>query len=261
MTTHTLIIGGTRGIGRALVKALAAEHHRISVLGRRLVSEADRQLPGVHHRLVDLSNHEQLFTAIAELIRQRGKIHTLVFFQRYRGDGDDWVGEMETSLTATKDLIERLVDEFDATDGKAIVIVSSIASYFIVQEQPLSYHVAKAGLNQMVRYYAVVLGPRGIRVNGVLPGTVLKEESKEFYLRNEPLRRLYQSISPLGRMGTAEEVAQVIVFLCSPKASIITGQNIVVDGGLSLQGHESLARQLVALDHLQITRETAKETR
>ncbi len=244
---HSLIVGGTRGIGRALVRTLAKENHVLSVIGRRPPAETDRHIPDVHYWVVDLLDQESLADALADVIKQNGKLNHLVFLQRYRGEGDDWVGEIETTLTATKYVIERLVDEFDGSDEDSIVIVSSIASHFVAEEQALSYHVAKAGLNQMIRYYAVVLGSRGIRVNGVSPCTILKEESREFYLQNERLYNLYKTITPLGRMGTSEEIAQVIAFLCSPKASFITGQNIVVDGGLSLQWQESLARKLTSL--------------
>jgi NAD(P)-dependent dehydrogenase (short-subunit alcohol dehydrogenase family) len=241
---HSLIVGGTRGIGRALVRTLAEEGHVLSVIGRHSPPETDQHIPHVHYWAVDLLDQEQLPAALAEIIRRNGAVSNLIFLQRYRGQGDDWVGELETSLTATKNIIECLVDKFAATHENAIVIVSSVISYLITGKQPLSYHVAKAGLNQMVRYYAVTLGARGIRVNSVSPCTILKEESKDFYLQDERVYSLYKEITPLGRMGTAEEIAQVIAFLCSPKASFVTGQDIVVDGGLSLLLQDSLARQL-----------------
>ena len=248
-------------MGRALVRTLAEEDHVLSVIGRHPALEADQRIPRVHYWLVDLSEQERLSAALEEIIRQNGKLNHMVFFQRYRGEDDNWTGEIQTSLTATKDIIDRLVDDFDSTNGSSIVIVSSVASHFIAEEQPLSYHVAKAGLNQMVRYYAVALGAKGIRVNCVLPSTVLKDESKNFYFQNEQLYNLYKRITPLRRMGTSEDIAYVIAFLCSPKASFITGQNMVVDGGLSLQSHEALARKLTSLNHLKITRQARGSTR
>ena len=90
---------------------------------------------------------------------------------------------------------------------------------------------------------------------GLLP---LKEESKHFYFQNEELHNLYKSIIPLGRMGTAEELANTIAFLCSPKSSFITGQTIIVDGGISLQWHESLARKLTPMSNLNVSRKTQR---
>ena len=255
---HILIVGGTRGMGRALVKAFAEEGHTLSVIGRRQPSEADQQILGVSYWTVDLLNQEQLSQSLTEIISKNGKLTNLVFFQQYRGDGDDWEGEIETSLTATKNIIEALAGEFDDSLEKSIVIVSSVAGQYIAQEQPLSYHVAKAGINQMVRFYAVTLGSQGIRVNSVASGTMLKEESKHFYFQNEELHNLYKSIIPLGRMGTAEELANTIAFLCSPKSSFITGQTIIVDGGISLQWHESLARKLTPMSNLNVSRKTQR---
>jgi NAD(P)-dependent dehydrogenase (short-subunit alcohol dehydrogenase family) len=75
----------------------------------------------------------------------------------------------------------------------------------------------------------------------------LKDESKEFYLNNKPLFELYEDIVPLKRMGTTEDSANVIRFLCSSQASFVTGQSILIDGGLSLQWPESMARGLKKL--------------
>jgi NAD(P)-dependent dehydrogenase (short-subunit alcohol dehydrogenase family) len=108
--------------------------------------------------------------------------------------------------------------------------------------------VAKAGLNQMARYYAVVLGQAGIRVNVVSPGTVLKPENRDFYLGDARLQALFKQVVPLGRMGTAQEIAEVIDFLGSSNASFITGQTLLVDGGVNLLSTETLARSLFTQD-------------
>ena len=242
-------------MGRALVRTLAAEGHVLSVIGRRPPAGTDIEAANVHHWPLDISDRAALTAEWPKIIRRNGKLSNLVFFQRYRGDGERWKGEMETSLTATKDVIDLSVDEFCQPGDGSIVVVSSVASRLIVDEQPLSYHVAKAGLNQLVRYYAVTLGRKHIRVNSVSPGTTLKEESKRFYEQNNHIRDLYEQVTPLCRMGTSEDIANVISFLCSSKASFITGQDIVVDGGLSLRGHEALAREVRDLDNPSVTNE------
>ena len=77
--------------------------------------------------------------------------------------------------------------------------------------------------------------------------TFLKEDSKEFYLKNKELMQLYAEIIPHGRMATSEDSANVITFLCSPGAAFVNGQNIYVDGGLSLVWPETLARKLKSI--------------
>lgn len=239
---HTLVVGGTRGIGREAVRHFVRAGHRVSVLGRRESEEA-----GVSSQTVDLADKDALLAALAEALKQNGRLTNLIFLQRYRGEGDAWQGELDVSLTATKIIIEQLAGEFVRPKKSAlnsIVIVGSNASRLIAGEQSVGYHAAKAALCQMARYYACSLAPRGLRVNCVTPGIVLKDEARKFYRENEPLHALYRRITPLGRMGSPRDIADAIGFLCSPGAAFITGQEIIVDGGLSLLWQGSLANGL-----------------
>lgn len=251
---HIVIVGGTSGSGRVLVRRFSDKQDRVSLLGRHPSPEVLQQMPGVRFYQVDLWNPDDVLKVIPQFIAENGKITNLIFYQRFRGTGDNWEGELQISLTATKMIIETCTELFDGSDKNSIVVVSSLAGHLIHDEQPVSYHMAKAGLNQMVRYYAVMLGLRGIRVNCVSPSTVIKDESKKYYAEQNDLRKLYEEIIPLHRMGTAEDIADVIEFLCSAKSSYITGQEIIVDGGLSLVGQTSLARHMGNLDNLKVTR-------
>jgi NAD(P)-dependent dehydrogenase (short-subunit alcohol dehydrogenase family) len=235
---HSLIIGGTRGIGRALARRLAADGHVVSVVGRR--ASSGESVSGTRYWSVDLTETESTCASLSGIIAEQGPLNNLVFLQRFKGAGDKWRGELETSLTATKCVIEHLAGHFAAGANNSIVLVSSAAGNVIADEQPVGYHVAKAGLNQMARYFAVTLGGKGIRVNTVSPGTVIKEENRGFYARNKRLVEVFRQAIPLGRMGTAEEIASVIAFLCSAQSSFITGQNLLVDGGISLLSQETL---------------------
>lgn len=241
---HSLIVGGTRGTGRALTKLLLGDGNNVSVIGSKQPSEKDSTLEGVKYWIADVSDHKKLGVVLEDIIKVNGKINDLVFFQRYRGKENAWEGELATTVTATKNTIERMQDEFTEEGGKSIVVVSSVIGRFVADGQSVGYHVAKSAVEAMVRFYAVQLGPKGIRVNSVSPFTLLKEESKDFYLNNKDLMELYKKIVPLGRMGKAEETASTIRFLCGPDSSFISGQNIVIDGGLSLKWQESLARSL-----------------
>lgn len=245
---HTLVIGGTRGIGKTIVETLTSEGYFVSVISRGNTYKKLNN-PHVYYWPADISDRKELIKTIRKIIKQNGKLSHLVFCQRYRDSGDTWQGELEISLTATKNIIEYVSDEFNDIANRSIVIISSVASRLVGLEQPLGYHVAKAGLDALVRFFAVSLGPKGIRTNSISPSTILKDESRQFYLKNKKLQKLYKQIIPLGRMGTSQNIADTVSFLCSPKSAFITGQNIIVDGGLSLHSQESLARKLTSLDH------------
>lgn len=240
---HTLVVGGTRGIGRAVTEAFVESGHLVSVVGR---STGTGHWPmAVRLWRADLARTASLKTLVAGIFRANGPLHSVVFLQRFRGKGDDWRGELEVSLTATRVLIDLIQERFASHCSKAIVLVGSIAGQYVADEQSPAYHAAKAALRQLARYYACSLGPKGIRVNSVSPGVILKPEAEEFYRMNQPLVSLYERIAPLRRFGTAAEVAKVVRFLCGDDSSFVTGQDIVVDGGISLAWQASLARQLV----------------
>jgi NAD(P)-dependent dehydrogenase (short-subunit alcohol dehydrogenase family) len=245
--SHALIVGGTRGLGRALMRILAGRGDHVSVIGRRESPEADTRVQNTRHWIVDLQDDNATLRTVESVVNERGPLHYLIFCQRYRGQGDDWAGEIQVSLTATKQIVEALVPKFSPDGDRGIVLVSSVFGDRVGEGQQLSYHLGKAGINQMSRFYAVNLGPKGIRVNTVTPFTFLKEESRDFYVNNKELQALYQEIVPLKRMGTTEDSANAVAFLCSPAAGFINGQNLYVDGGLSLVWPETLARKLKSI--------------
>ena len=247
------MIGGTRGTGRAVVRSLAQEGHTVSVVGRRAPEKQDTELTAVSHWSTDLLDEVQTSKTWNEIVQKQGPLNNLVFCQQYRGTGDRWEGELETSLSATKNAIESLAPHFAKDPQGSIIVTSSASGQFITEEQPVGYHVVKAGLDQMVRYYAVTLGPDGIRVNCISSGAVVKEESQEFWQGGEGPGELFASVSPLGRMVTSLDIANAVVFLSSANASYITGHNLMVDGGISLQWQQSLALKLSQQNDTKIT--------
>jgi 3-oxoacyl-[acyl-carrier protein] reductase len=122
------------------------------------------------------------------------------------------------------------------TDGGALVAVSSIAGGVYGWEEHAHYAAAKAGVLGLVRSVAVELGPRQIRANAVIPGLIETPQSLDPVnsLGPDGLRRAGDDI-PWGRVGTPEEVASVIGFLTSHDARYVTGQSLIVDGGLTVK--------------------------
>jgi NAD(P)-dependent dehydrogenase (short-subunit alcohol dehydrogenase family) len=238
MSRHALVVGGTRGLGRAVVRRLAASGRKVSVISRR----PGRPLGAVRYFAADVCDEAQRRAALAG-VRRRGPLHEVALLQRLRGpQGDGWSPELEVSLTATRALIESLAPGLPR--GASIVLAGSVDAWLVDPEMPLAYHAAKAALQQMARFWAVTLGPRGIRVNAVSPATYLKPESAGYYRGRRRLTRLLEAAVPLGRLGTAAEVAQCVEFLLGPASSFVTGQALAVDGGLTAQNPEALARRL-----------------
>jgi NAD(P)-dependent dehydrogenase (short-subunit alcohol dehydrogenase family) len=244
--THSIVFGGSKGLGRVLARQLAARGDTVSVISRSEPPVAER-VEGAHYYSADIADAAATQAALDVAIKQNGALNYLTFCQRYRGKDDSWVGEIEVSLTASKRVIEHVQGSFAKGSDCGIVFVSSVFGDRVGEGQDISYHLGKAGMNHMARFYAVNLGRKGIRTNAVTPFTFLKEESKEFYLKNKELMGLYEEIIPLGRMATSEDSANVITFLCSPAAAFVNGQNIYVDGGLSLVWPETLARKLKSI--------------
>ena len=238
---HSIVVGGTRGLGRALVELWAEGTSAISVVGRKL---PDASVPtlrdGIRFYSADLTKFETITSTFDEIVKVAGPVSRLVFSQRFRGTGDTLDGELDVGVKGTQRIIDYLVSKDLFAEQSAIVVLSSVLGQFIAAEQPLGYHVAKAAQDQLVRFYAVQLASRGIRVNGVAPNLIEKESGREFYLKNPELKRHYESLIPLGHMGTPRDVANAIDFLCSDRAAHITGQILTVDGGLTVLLQHSL---------------------
>ena len=240
---HSLVIGGTRGLGRVVARLLGESGHRVSSIGRREAGPEDA-VANVRRWRADFSDEAVVGATLREVIATSGSVDYVVFCQRYRDQADSWDGELRITLGLTRAVIDALGDDGWGSADKAMVMVSSVFGEWIGEGQPVGYHVAKAGMLQLMRYYAVNLGRRGIRANAVTPFTFLKPESEQFYLGNQPLMDFYREAVPLGRLATADDIARVIRFLCSSDAAFINGQNLHVDGGLSAVWPETLARRL-----------------
>lgn len=212
--SHLVIVGASKGIGRDIQYELDERGHGCRALPRDMESS---------------EAHEVLSWGDAFLL-----------CQRYRGD-DEWDGEFNVSLTKTRKIFDYLKLYWDY-GPLPVVVMASVAAVSVEEEQPVSYHACKAALVEMVKYYAVTLGPKQIRVNAIIPGLTIKPEARGFYDAHPELEQLYKDITPLGRMGTVEDIANLVDFLITDKSSYLTGQTITLDGGIGLRSHWALAR-------------------
>jgi NAD(P)-dependent dehydrogenase (short-subunit alcohol dehydrogenase family) len=230
LKNNTLIIGGTRGIGSVIKKVFLDRGDCVYTASRN--SSTDQR-----HLKLDLSNHVQLDPSL--------KLNYIIFAHRYRGQ--EWDDDFNITVKLIDLIINQFKDKF--LNEASIVILGSNAGHFFLEEQSSSYHATRAALSGLVKYYAATLGHVSVRCNSVLPSTIIKPENEHFFTKTNEVRKMIEKITPLGRMGTAIDIANLVAFLCSDKSSFITGQSFFVDGGLSIIGQESIAREFALQKH------------
>lgn len=237
---RTLILtGASRGIGHATVKRFSSAGWRVITCSRQAFSENCPWEAGPEdHIQVDLADRQSLLEAI-EQMRNRledGALHALVNNAGISPKGAEGtrLGSLDTELEiwdqvfqvnffASIMLARGLVAELERGRG-AIVNVSSIAGSRVHPFAGAAYATSKAALAALTREMAGDFGPRGIRVNSIAPGEIATG------ILSPGTEKIVQGF-PLGRLGTPEEVASVIYFLCSEQASYVTGAELHINGG------------------------------
>ena len=250
MARTALVTGGTRGFGRAIALRLAADGAdcaityrtraelardvvaEIEALGRRslavpLALEAPAQVPG----------------AIAKVVEMLGPIDVLIAnaaATAFRPMLEQKPHNVEKTLAISVHSFIAAVQEAapSMAPGGRIVVVSGIDSH-----QAMAGHgvlgAAKAAMESLVRILALELGPRGITVNAVSPG-LIETESSRLYIEKglgqswaEASARMIAA-TPVRRLGTVDDIASLVAYIASPAAGFLTGQTIILDGGLTM---------------------------
>jgi len=230
-----LVTGGSNGIGRAIVCRLVADGYTVVNVDLVAPSEA---LPGEHYERIDLASDVESRASLA-VIAARWPIGVLVnnagIVRPASIDSatlDDLHAVVDLNIAGTLRCVQAVVTGMKNRGYGRIVNITSRAA--LGKELRTVYSVTKAGLHGMTRTIALELGGHGITVNAVGPGPI----ATELFTRVNPpdapaTRRIVESI-PVGRMGTADEVAHGVAMLVNERAGFITGQVLYVCGGMTV---------------------------
>lgn len=237
-----IVTGGSRGIGRAIALALADEGCRVAICARgedalRAV-EAELRARGVDAIgiVADMTRADDIERVVAGTVARFGRLDILVNNAggRAREDTDEvWELVYQSNLLAAVRATRAAVPHMRLSGGGSIVHIASI--YGRESGGPVAYNAMKSAMIAHAKAMALELAP-GIRVNSVAPGSVaFPGGSWGRRLEEDPegMARFVEQNIPMGRFGTPEEIANVVTFLCSDKASWVTGACVNVDGGQS----------------------------
>ncbi|MCJ8013597.1 glucose 1-dehydrogenase [Paenibacillus sp. KQZ6P-2] len=245
-----LVTGGSKGIGLAAARFLAQEGASVAIISSHAATDIANELCEMlgDKRVIaiqaNVSKAVQVQEAVQQTVDSFGGIDMLVNsagVQRY-GDVVDtdesvWDEVIDVNLKGMYLASKYCIPQMRKRGGGAIVNVSSVQAY-VAQQQVAAYSASKGGINALTRAMAVDHASENIRVNVVCPASVdtpmLRWAADKFKGEStqEEVIQSWGKMHPIGRVGTTEEVAELIAYLCSDAAGFITGADIKVDGGL-----------------------------
>lgn len=237
-----VVTGGASGIGLASAKALIADGRAVSLFDISPEVVAFAESLGAHGVLVDVTDTGSMAAAVEQAAAAMDGIDGLVHAAgRVLPEPvgmftvESWDAVVDVNLRAQALLSQLLLPHFEkAIAGGAAPAIVGISSIEGLVGNPFipAYCASKAGLLGLTRSMAGQLGPLGIRVNAVCPGFIETPMLADALAVPE-VKNAFLAAAPLGRLGQPEEIGAAVAFLMSPKASFITGTQIVVDGGVT----------------------------
>ncbi|MEL3890780.1 SDR family oxidoreductase [Ferrovibrio sp. MS7] len=227
-----LVTGGSDGIGYGVARAFASLGARVTVTGTREAASYAQDFSGLGFQRLDVSDPASV-AALAPLFPELDVLVNCVGTVLYRGQEFERAGfarVLDINLTGIMDVCATLQPAL-GKHGGAIVNLDSVVAEQAARNNP-AYSASKIGLKHLNKALAIKWGKQGIRVNGVGPGFVpTKLTANQAGNEAAVAARL-----PLGRIGTPDDIAGAVLFLASPLAGYVTGQSILVDGGMTLLG-------------------------
>ena len=243
-----IVTGSSRGIGKASAEALAAHGAKVVISSRKqdacdAVAAAINAEHGAGTAIAiaaSISDKEALHRLVAETRSAFGRIDILVcnaasnpYYGPLAGIEDDQFRKiLDNNVLSNHWLIQQVAPEMCERKDGAIIIVSSIGG---LRGSPVigAYNVSKAADFQLARNYAVEYGPDNVRVNCIAPGLIRTDFARALWEDPEREKATNRS-TPLRRIGEPHEIAGAVVYLASPAAAFITGQAMVIDGGVTI---------------------------
>jgi len=241
-----LVTGGAGLYGRCIVDGLVEADGTVITASRNLAaqhalaSDMKKQGYDVHAMTVDQTNHDSILALKQAIQKQFGGLDVFINnsvarpMKRYDDPLSCWEESMRINATGMFDITREMADLIAQRGGGTIVNIGSMQGVYApdfslyegtTMDSPPDYHFHKAGMVILTRYLARKLAPKNIRVNCVSPGGLFNNQPEEFLKK-------YNKKVPLGRMAGRDDIKGVVVFLASPASAYITGENIIMDGGL-----------------------------
>ena len=237
-----VLTGASKGLGKAMALALAAEGARVALVARSrpeletLASQIQAAGGAAAAFPADVTSEEAVLQTSRGIVDQFGEVNILVNNAGINVRKsiteltmDDWHAVMNSNVTSAFLMCRTLLPQMRGRGYGRIINMTSIMSHVSMANR-VAYSASKAALLGMTRSLALELAPEAITVNGISPGPFVTEMTRPL-IEDAALNQQMIGNVPLGRWGKPEEIGQLAVYLCSEEAAFITGTDILIDGG------------------------------